>query len=142
MFKNTEERHIVTDTVADYLIPENTTRGRFYTIPKVHKATIPMRPIVRGNKTPTEYHNMGISTLHPTIPFYIQDTKGFLKKLTSIKDLPERVLATMDVTSLYTMPIHRKRAWGHGNLHNEALDYWTGKTTSFVDLFMSRLRHS
>ena len=52
--KDLQERKIITDTVADYLTPENTTAGRFSTIPKVHKPTIPMRPIVSGNNTATE----------------------------------------------------------------------------------------
>ena len=105
--KDLQERKIITDTVADYLTPENTTAGRFYTIPKVHKPTIPMRPIVSGNNTATEriseYVDFHLRPLVETTPSYIQDTTDFLKKLMSIKDLPEGVLlATMDVTSLYT----------------------------------------
>ena len=50
--------------------------------------------------TEMDFH---LRPLVETTPSYIQDTTDFLKKLMSIKDLPEGVLlATMDVTSLYT----------------------------------------
>ncbi|MCP3664598.1 MAG: hypothetical protein GY696_19260 [Gammaproteobacteria bacterium] len=101
---------------ANGLIPEKTcsslmTTGarpaRFYGIPKVHKAGIPLRPIAGANGTATERISWYLhQILQPLVPrnvtAYIQDTNHFLQWLRSLKDIPKGALfVTMDVCSLY-----------------------------------------
>ena len=110
-----------------YLTPESapSTAGRFYTMPKVHKAGNPGRPICSGNNTAinmikriSEYvvdYHIRLDYLLKKIPSYIQDTTptDIFKKLSSLNDLRKDIMLTMDVISLYK---HSSR-WRHACLH-------------------------
>ena len=81
--------------------------GRFYFLPKIHKAGNPGRPIISGNGTATEkiskFVDLLIQPLVASLPSYVQDTTDFIHKIGVIKDLPpDTILATLDVSSLYT----------------------------------------
>ena len=101
-----ENGHIDKDTF-NYLVPENCSPGRFYMLPKLHKEGIPGRPIVSANGHPTEkisefvdYH---LRPFVKALPSYIQDTTDYLRKMQNLNPLPSNtILATMDVSSLYT----------------------------------------
>ena len=90
-----------------YLIQSDPKPGRFYILPKIHKAGNPGRPIVSSNSHPTErisefvdYH---LQPLVSKLPSYVKDTNDFLNKLTFINNLPSNtLLVTLDVSSLYT----------------------------------------
>ena len=67
----------------------------------------PGRPIISGNNGPTEkissFVDEHIKSFVPLIKSYVKDTPDFINKIERIKNLPEgTILATMDVTSLYT----------------------------------------
>ena len=80
-----------------------------YLLPKIHKGKIPppARPILSSNGSPTEKMSQFVdhflkqcSTSHRS---YIKDTSHFIQKLQAIGKLPPNsILATFDVTSLYT----------------------------------------
>ena len=80
----------------------------FYMNPKIHKPNTPGRPIISGCDSLTEklsiYIDHFLKPLVALIPSYIKDTTHFLNKLFAIPTPlpPNTILATLDVTSLYT----------------------------------------
>ena len=105
------EKGFIDEKTLEYLVPEDSKPGRFYLLPKIHKANNPGRPIVSANGHPTEkisefvdYH------LRPhveTLPSFIKDTTDYLQKMQALNPLPaDTFLVTMDVTSLYTNITH------------------------------------
>ena len=47
-------REVLTDKAYEFLSPTDCKPARFYHQPKLHKESIPGRPIVSGNGSPTE----------------------------------------------------------------------------------------
>ena len=85
--------------------------GNFYLLPKIHKPNNPGRPIISNNNTLTEHESHFVETLlkpyAQAANSFIQDTTDFLKKLKKIKTVPQNtILATLDVSSLYTNITH------------------------------------
>ena len=122
--------------------PTDPRPGIFYLLPKIHKVGNPGRPIVSGIGTITE----GVSgfvdnVLRPyatSAPSYVQDTTDFLRKLQTLTDLPDdTILATMDVTSLYTNIPH---ADGIRAIESIMPEGDMGTTTSLLAKFV--LRHN
>ena len=82
----------------------------FYGLPKIHKIfdkIPPMRPIVSGYGSVTtklsEFLDSLLKFQAQKCKSYIRDTKDFLRRLNSIKELPKNsILMTLDVSSLYT----------------------------------------
>lgn len=100
---------LISEREFQYLFNRTPTRPAFYILPKVHKnlSNPPGRPIVAGNNSLTEpLSNFVDFILRPLItllPSYLKDTSDFLKCMSQISHLGQDVLlATMDVTSLYT----------------------------------------
>ena len=90
-----------------YLIVDQPKAGRFYLLPKIHKAGNPGRPIVSANGHPTEkiseFVDLHLQSHVQTLPSYLQDTTDFLKKQEALGPIPSDALfVSMDVTSLYT----------------------------------------
>ena len=88
-----------------YLMPSNPTCSRFYILPKIHKnrQNPPGRPIVSANNHPTEHISEYVSDiLNPLVsklPSYIKDTTDFLRKLSTLNNLPnDSLLVTLDVS--------------------------------------------
>ena len=76
-------------------------------LPKIHKKDIPGRPICSSNGHPTErisqFVDHHIRKYVSELPSYVRDTQHFISKLKLLNSLPEgSILATMDITSLYT----------------------------------------
>jgi predicted GIY-YIG superfamily endonuclease len=97
----------------NYLSPENPRAGRFYLLPKIHKQGNPGRPIISGNGHPTEriseYLDHFMRPHVHKLPSYLQDTTDYLiKSKASEPLLPDTLLASLDVTSLYTNIPHNE----------------------------------
>ena len=90
----------------EYLTPEDPKPGRFYLLPKIHKETIPGRPIVSANGLPTEkiseFIDFHLRPFFENLPSHIKDTTDYLKKMENLTIPENTTLVTMDVTSLYT----------------------------------------
>lgn len=92
------------------LVPQNPITPKIYILPKIHKGVTPPpgRPIVSGCGSPTErisaFVDSHLQPLVKDLPSHIRDSSDFLQKLHEIaQPLPEgTILATVDVTSLYT----------------------------------------
>lgn len=112
------DRQLITRTDLDYLTPTNTNAGRFYLLPKIHKlhpsqlytADIPGRPIVSNNNTPTErlskFLDHHLKHIPTRLPSHVQDTPHLLRIIRDLNNTHafdnNTILATLDVTSLYT----------------------------------------
>jgi hypothetical protein len=76
-------------------------------LPKIHKFGIPGRPICSSNNHPTErisrFVDAHIRKYMHTYPSYVRDTQDFIQKVKDLGPIPEgSIIATLDVTSLYT----------------------------------------
>ena len=96
--------------------------GRFYLLPKIHKAGNPGRPIVSANGHPTkkisEFVDLHLQPHVNSLPSYLKNTTDYLRKLQESGPIPpETLLVSLDVTSLYTNIPHEdgiracKEAW-------------------------------
>ena len=90
-----------------YLIPDSLKPGRFYLLPKIHKANNPGRPIVSANGHPTEkiseFVDFHLRQHVEALPSFIKDTTDYLQKMAALNPLPSNTtLVTLNVTSLYT----------------------------------------
>ena len=95
--------------VKEFLLDFPMRTRRFYLLPKIHKGKFPPpgRPIISGNGCPTErisqFVDFFMKELSPKGPSFLKDTTDFLHSLHAIgKTPPGTLLATLDVTSLYT----------------------------------------
>ena len=90
-----------------YLLIDEPKAGKFFLLPKIHKAGSPGRSIVSANGHHTE-KILELVDLHlqphvRNLPSYLQDTKDFLRKQDALGPIPpETLLSDMDFTSLYT----------------------------------------
>jgi hypothetical protein len=97
----------IDEKTLEYLIPDSPKSGRFYLLPKIHKANNPGRPIVSANGHPTEkisvFVDFHLRQHVEPLPSFIKDTTNYLQKMAALNPLPSNTtLVTMDVTSLYT----------------------------------------
>lgn len=93
------------------LLPQNPRTSPFYTLPKIHKAGNPGRPIVSGINSPTDIISGVIDKLiriHvQNVPSYIKDTRDFIRAIDKIGLLQEDdFMCTIDVSALYTSIPH------------------------------------
>ena len=98
----------ISQKTADYLILETPRTPNFYLLPKIHKNKIPPpgRPIVSANGCPSErisqFVDHFIQPLVQKLPSYLRDSTHLINILKDLC-LPENaILASLDVTSLYT----------------------------------------
>ena len=90
-----------------YSIPDSPKPGRFYLLPKIHKANNPGRPIVSANGHPTEkiseFVDFHLRQHVEALPSFIKDTTDYLQNMAALNPLPSNTtLVTMDFTSIYT----------------------------------------
>ena len=101
------DQGLISEKNMAYLIVDQPKAGRFYLLPKIHKAGNPGRPIVSAIGHPTEkiseFVDLHLQSHVQTLPSYLQDTTDFLKKQEALGPIPsDALLVSMDVTSLYT----------------------------------------
>ena len=106
LLKMKQENHI-SEKNFEFLNPTDCQEGKFYLLPKIHKKGIPGRPICSSVNHPTarisQFVDAHIRDYVPKTASYIRDTQDFITKLKEIDSVPEgAILATLDVTSLYT----------------------------------------
>lgn len=105
----------ITSSEKKFLINEHPTIPVIYTLPKVHKQFTkipPGRPIVSSNNSLTEplskYIDHHIRSLVTDLPSYIRDTGDLINQLSQLNVTDNNIiLATMDVSSLYTNIPHQ-----------------------------------
>ena len=103
---------LISEKNFNYLLVDQPKAGRFYLLPKIHKAGNPGRPIVSANGHPTEkiseFVDLHLQPHVQNLPSYLQDTTDFLRKQDALGPLPpDTLLVSMDVTLLYTNIPHQ-----------------------------------
>ena len=85
----------------------------FYTLTKIHKKTLVGRPIVSGRSGPTERISSFVDSLLQPVAIkqvsYIKDTTDFINFIENTQIPDNVVLATLDVSSLYTNILQEQR---------------------------------
>ena len=95
------------EKVAQSLKNDKPKTPKFYTLPKVHKPNNPGRPVVISIDSHmskiSKYVDFYLQSLARQLPYYIQDTRHFLRKLNIRRNRnPDSILVTLDLKSLYT----------------------------------------
>ena len=74
----------IDEKILKYLIPDSPKPGRFYLLPKIHKANNPGRSIVSANGHPTEkiseFVDFHLRQHVEALPSFIKDTTNYLQK--------------------------------------------------------------
>ena len=99
--------------MADFCLPGKSVRtARIYFLKKTHKNPMGIRPIVSGIKSPTEQLSECVDIwLQPhmcQLPSYVKDSTAFINILEGLTFQPDCLLASIDVTSLYTNIVHKE----------------------------------
>ena len=94
--------------------PLNPRLGIFYILPKIHKETIPGRPIASSVNSITEFISefltICLQFITEKLQSHINNTKHFLQKIMKQpKVKPNTIFITINVKSLYTNIPHRER---------------------------------
>ena len=107
-------QHIMDKATKEFLLlPKNTRTPLFYDLPKIHKPGCPFQPIVSGCDGSTDplsaYVTRFIQPLASNLPSRVKNTKHFLNLIKKLPPLlPNALLVTADVTSLYTNIPHEE----------------------------------
>ena len=96
----------ITDTIYHKIYPTSDTIAKFYGLPKIHKPSVPLRPIVSsiGNITCglSKYLTQILSPLMGKGPHFIKNSADFVKKIKDLEIPPGRCMISYDVTALFT----------------------------------------
>ena len=110
---NMLQRGQITQKTSSYLTTDIDRTQQFYLLPKIHKDmhNPPGRPIVSGSGGPTEkisqFVDHFIGPLVPLSRSYIRDFTHMINILQDYRPIPNMLLCTLDITSLYTnIPHH------------------------------------
>ena len=110
---NMLQRGQITEKTSSYLTTDIDRTQQLYLLPKIHKDmnNPPGRPIVSGSGGPTEkisqFVDHFIGPLVPLSQSYIRDSTHMINILQHQKPIPNMLLCTLDITSLYTnIPHH------------------------------------
>ena len=101
------DRYISQSTPQYLMATNDTTAGRSYLLPKIHKQNCPGRPAISGCNTSTEkisaFVDSKLKPLVSQIPSFVKDTNHFLNKLKAMGKFPDgAILVTIDVVGLYS----------------------------------------
>ena len=104
---NMLQRGQISQNTSNYLTTDIDRTQQFYSLPKIHKDinNPPGRPIVSGSGGPTEktsqFVDHFIGPLVPLSESYIRDSTHMINILNKFNILPDMLLCTLDITTLY-----------------------------------------
>ena len=88
------------------LYPTGVGSPRYYGLPKIHKAGVPLRPIIstRGSATYETAKELAkiLKSLVGRSPHHVQNNKDFLDSIKHIKIKPDECIMSYDVSALFT----------------------------------------
>ena len=88
------------------LYPTGAVSPKYYGLPKIHKAGVPLRPIIssRGSATYETAKELAkiIKPLVGRSPHHVQNNKDFLESIRNIKLQPDECIMSYDVSALFT----------------------------------------
>ena len=98
----------INKNLMDCLIMKKLQLGKFNLLPKINKrrSNVPGRLVISSNGTATEnissFLDFHLTTINPTIPHILEDTRDFLSRLNQLCDIPDNtLLVTFNVVGLY-----------------------------------------
>ena len=93
------------------MYPTGCTAPKFYGLPKIHKTSTPLRPIVSSRGSVTFGVAKAIVKIHKPLvgklPHHIQSTRDFVNKVSEVTLLAGECLSSYDVTALFILCSHR-----------------------------------
>ncbi|XP_056416174.1 immunoglobulin superfamily member 3 [Hyla sarda] len=108
LLTSAKESSLISMDEYNFIYNPNPTIATFYSLPKTHKNTQPLRgrPIISGNDNLTQgasiYVDQFLAPLVTSLPSYLKDTKDTVTKLQDLTVTDSTMLASIDVESLYT----------------------------------------
>ena len=108
------QRGQISQNTSNYLTTHIDRTQQFYLLPKIHKdiKNPPGRPIVSGSGGATEkisqFVDHFIGPLVPMSESYIRDSTHMINILNKLNMLPDMILCTLDIISLYTNIPHNE----------------------------------
>jgi len=135
----------ITDDQFKYLTSFEPRIPVFYGLPKLHKANIPLRPVVSQINGPTCMVNTLVDKLLVTaekqIPYILQDTTAFLNIIEEHKHVQDNtILVTLDVSSMYTNIPHHEGVRNVCDFYEETLENWNTNLTGIKPIPVSKLK--
>ena len=96
----------INNTTYKRLYPTGAGSPKYYGLPKIHKAGVPMKPIIssRGSATYETAKELAkiIKPMVERSPHYVQNNKDFLDSIKNIKIQPDECIMSYDVSALFT----------------------------------------
>ena len=106
LLKTTKSEGGMNNTTYRRLYPTGAVSPKYYGLPKIHKAGVPLRPIIssRGSATYETAKELAkiIKPLVGRSPHHVQNNKDFLASIRNIKLQPGKCLMSYDVSALFT----------------------------------------
>ena len=106
LLREVKEQNAIDQITFERIRPIGTTIPRLYGLPKVHKANVPLRPILDMYNSP--YHTVAkwlANTLEPMrhkiVKYSLKDIFEFVKSMDSLKSIHTKMFS-LDVSSLFT----------------------------------------
>ncbi|XP_044745164.1 uncharacterized protein LOC123307028 [Coccinella septempunctata] len=104
--KEWQKKHYISKQDERTLLTHNSKIPKIYGLPKVHKADIPLRPIVSCNQSPlyklSKYMANILSKAINNNQYYIKNSFNLKESLRNVKLQSDHRLYSLDVKSLYT----------------------------------------
>ena len=96
----------INNTTYKRLYPTGAGSPKYYGLPKIHKAGVPLKPIIssRGSATYETAKELAkiIKPMVERSPHYVQNNKDFLDSIKNIKIQPDECIMSYDVSALFT----------------------------------------
>ncbi|XP_039309096.1 uncharacterized protein LOC120358569 [Solenopsis invicta] len=128
--------------IIKYLIPRELSAPRFYGLPKIHKESILLCPIVSNIGGPSyqlaRYLTKPLQKLTGHNGSNIKNSIDFVKKITKIKTKPNDILISFDVVSLFTnVPV--QDTFKESSLNKPLEPQWDPVSPIIANIFMEHL---
>ena len=106
ILKKIKEEGGMNESTYKKMYPTGAGIPKFYGLPKIHKAGVPLRPIVssRGSESYNTAKELAriLKPLAGRATYSVQNTKDFVDQIENIKILPDECIISYDVKALFT----------------------------------------
>ena len=106
ILKDLKEQGAIEQNTYRHLSPTSQECPKFYGLPKIHKASVPLRPIVSCRGTPiyntAKFVARIIKPLVGKSSHHVENSQDLIKKLKCVTVEDDEIMASFDVTALFT----------------------------------------
>ena len=143
ILKGFKERRVITSDLHEKLYPAVDQPPRFYSLPKVHKANSPLRPIVSSIGTITyasaKYLVDIMSRLVGKTEHHVKNSKEFAEYVKNLKVGPNEELRSYDVSALFTsVPVDKAMDIISRKLEDESLSNRTPLSPNDIIILLEK----